>query len=224
MEHKNPAKVDYTKVPRIPAPILQFYKDIQLYMDFFFVKFHPFSTHQVQRSCQLPVSYTTTKQAKVDQRARPLKKGFNKFWTRIVKGVQCKLYVIMYGGWLEGSNLQICGANEHLGLLIEMSIRTIKDERARCAVAFKRHTKRMTNKSLIKEVVSLLNDVPSKDGVQPQQRHLEKSNLRDYAWMKNKSTNFRCRFFGAKETCSRDTSNLCWYLFLRLYFSHCITP
>jgi hypothetical protein len=166
MVRKNPTKANFSKVP-IPAPILQFHKNVQLYMDFFFVNTIPFlhtKSKNINFSSIQPCKSRSKSQI-IEGITQVLEAYRNRGFNVTVCHGDNEFDMDELKKAIYPTELQICGANEHLGI-IERSVRTIK-ERARCschAVPFKRHTKLMT-KSLVKEVVSLLNAFPSKDGI-----------------------------------------------------------
>ena len=151
----------------IPAPILDRHKDLQLFVDFFFVNGHPFLHSKCNKINFLTVQHCQSRSKQ-----------------HIIGGISTVLYIYKQRGFniteLHGDNefnmadlesairpahLIIAPKEAHVGT-IERSIRTIK-ERVRCmyhAVPYTRITKLMT-KYMIENAVKCLNSFPSKGSV-----------------------------------------------------------
>jgi hypothetical protein len=166
MTRPTPLSHRFEKVP-LPLPIATHHKNLQLYVDFFFVNGYPFLTTKsgkINFITATPVtsrSITNIKNALDNVIDMYEARGFN--ITTLHGDNEFNVHALRQH--LLPILTQIYGKNEHVHI-IERSNRVVK-ERARCmchSVPFKYYTKLMIQ-GLIASVTKWLNAFPSKNGV-----------------------------------------------------------
>ena len=175
MIRQTPHKINILPI-KIPAPILQNYPSLQLYVDFFYVNKLPF-LHTKSSS----INFLT------------IQSGKNRTANSIIQGISKVIKVYHHRGFkidaIHGDNefdmdklresilpasLYIYGKDEHVPS-VERSIRSIKERvRSIChSLPYHRYTKMMTN-ALVEYAVHWINAFPSPQGVS---EHLSPTNI-----------------------------------------------
>ena len=166
MTRAAPPQVKIEKIP-IPAPILEFHKNVTLLVDIFYVNGLMFLHTKSEKLNFLTVELIDTKDT--DNIKGGLLDVMHQYGARQLQIGDIRgdneFEVAELRKALLPAKLHICEKGAHVGG-IERSIRHVK-ERARCtchAVPYKRYTKLMT-KALVEGVIYWLNNFPSKNGI-----------------------------------------------------------
>jgi hypothetical protein len=166
MTRVRPTKNKIEKIP-LPLPIAKHHKDIELYIDFFFINGHPFLHTKSSKVNFLTADICTSRsKAQIINTLEIVRqtyeaRGFN--ITAIHGDNEFNIEALRTS--ILPATLHIYGKDEHVGK-IERSIRTVK-ERARMSchsLPYKKVPKIMV-KALVDTVIQWLNAFPSETGV-----------------------------------------------------------